>query len=624
MKNLRWSLFLFGLLSLTVGKAQIYDPVLTDYQREWDPADRIFYLSSPDLLTPEQAFARIKSTQAQPIKHSQFKKGFHPDYFWFYLKLKNPDKPKTVVLSFDRADFHHVQCFRKVGGRVDTLVITGDALPFTSRPVLVNGYAIPIALDTDQEMEIVLFADKRNEFIESKFGLYELNRFYEMKRYEFGQFAVYLGMVIFLVLFNLFLWWSLKDTIHLFFIAQLISSSLFLAANSGFINEWSLLDIPYKTSTLSTMLAFFWISFNFFFINGLLKLSRKNSRFYRLNRWCAQINLAMALVCFIGLAFVEYPLSSDFMSGLLVFMEVLYSINILIFTSTLIEQNIKRNPMARLYGWAILFIVIGFTLSTLDRNSSLNLYQYLGEFSKNFGWGIFGVFFEQLTLAFGLTLRYNLLNRKNSALELSLSRVKSEVAEKVIQTQETERQRLAKDLHDGLGGTLSTIKGQAANENVSGQTLRLIEKAIEDLRSVSRNLMPPELEKAGLTGSVYQAVERLRNVSKTEFIFITFGREVCLQADAELNIYRIIGELLNNILKHARASKAVIQLLYYDDYLLVSVEDNGVGIKTEEPVQGIGLKNIRSRVEYLKATLSVDTGAGGTTVMVRVPFVSEQ
>lgn len=230
------------------------------------------------------------------------------------------------------------------------------------------------------------------------------------------------------------------------------------------------------------------------------------------------------------------------------------------------------------------------------------------------------IFLILLGILSGLIFRSLRLNKKNAQYVLELMTVKNELSTKVIQTQETERQRLAKDLHDDLGGTLSTIKGQAANENASSETLNLIEKAIEDLRNVSRNLMPPELQKAGLAGSVHQAIERLRNSSKTEFIFISFGREVRLEADTELNIYRIIGELLNNILKHAGASKGVVQLLYYDDHLLISIEDNGVGIKTEEKNWGIGLKNINSRVEYLKAELSIDTGPYGTTVIIKVPY----
>lgn len=621
MKNFKWLLCVFGLLAFTEGKAQVYNTVLTDDQKEWNPANCIYWLSSADPLTPEQVFAKLRSTQARSLAQNRFKMAFHPDYLWFYVKIRNTGKPKTVVLNLDRADFHHVRCFRKAGKRIDTLALTGDALPFGARPLPVNGYATPVSLDTGEEAELLLMVDKRNEFIESKVGLYELNRFYGIKRYEFGVFSAYLGLVTFLVLFHLFLWLLLKDTVHLFFIAQLISSCLFLSGSAGFLSEWPLQDLPYRTSTLVTMMVFCWTGFTYFFINSFLKLTPENSRFYRPNRWLGQLNLVLTLACLLVMAGMKYPLHPDMVRGSLRIIEVVYTLNILGISGTLIEQNIRRNPMARLYGLAILFIILGFSLTTLDRNLSVNLHPYLSRLGANFSWIIPGIFFEQVILAFGLTIRYNLLNRKNTDLKLSLSKVKSEIAEKVIQTQEAERQRLAKDLHDDLGGTLSTIKGQAAHEHVSEETLKLIEKAIEDLRNVSRNLMPPELEKTGLAGSVHQAVERLRNVSGISFILITFGREVRLSADTELNIYRIIGELLNNILKHAKATKGVVQLVYYEDHLLVSVEDDGVGIKAGEQHRGIGLKNIHSRTEYLKATLSVDTGPYGTTVMVKVPFL---
>lgn len=620
MKKLERWLLLLGLLYFTAGQAQVYHPILIDDRDEWAPAHHVYYVSSPVLLTPEQAFARVESGQAPVLTQNRFKMGFHPDYFWFYLRLKSVGKPKTVVLKVDRPDLHHVQCFRKEGGRIDTLAMTGDAVPFTARPILVNGFAIPVELDAGQEVELLLLVEKRNESISSKLALYEINRFWQIKRYEFGIYATYLGIVIFLLLFHFFLWLSMRDTAHLFFIGQLISSCFYLSGSAGFLNEWPLLDLPYKLSTITSAMIFCWTGFCFFFINSFLKLSRSNSWFYRLNRGFGYLNFVLAFAWILGTFVKEYPLSPGYIKVHVTLMELVFSLNLLIFIGALVEQNIRRNPMARVYGLAVSFLALGFALNLLDRNSSLSLHPYLSRFGRNFSWIVPGIFFEQIALAFGLTIRYSLLNRKNTDLKISLSKAKSEIAEKVIHTQETERRRLAKDLHDDLGGTLSTIKGQAASENASLQTLNLIEKAIEDLRNVSRNLMPPELEEAGLAGAVHQAVERLQNVSQTEFIFITFGREVRLGADTELNIYRIIGELLNNILKHAKASKAVVQLLYYNDHLLVSVEDNGVGIKAGHENRGLGLKNINSRVEYLKATFSVDTGPYGTTVMVGVPY----
>lgn len=621
MKTFRWWLFLGGLLWFTTVSAQVYDAIIIDNQKEWKPAGHVYYLSSPDLLTPGQIFSRIESTQAAVINQNQFKMGFSPEYFWFYFKLKNTDKAKTVMLSLDRPDLHHVQCFRRYGGRIDTLAITGDAVPFTSRPVLVNGYAIPILLDTDQEVEILLLVDKRNEFIASKLSLYELNRFYEIKRYEFGVFSGFLGLVVFQVLFQFFLWLSFKDTVHLYFTGQLLSICFYLAGSAGFLNEWSLLDLPYRMSSVVTMLLFFWAGFNFFFINSFLKLNRTKSLFYRLNYALGYVNIFLALGWFLGIVFKEYPLTPGYIRAHIIIIEVVYAIDLLILVSTLVEQSIKKNPMAILYGVAASFIFLGFALAIFERrHPSFQIHQYLSLFGRNLGWIVPGVFLEQVILAFGLTIRYNQLNQKNMDLKISLSKVESEVAEKVIHAQETEHKRLAKDLHDGLGGTLSIIKGKAANENASRETLCLIEKAIDDLRNVSRNLMPPELEKVGLAGAVHQGVGRLQNISETRFIFISFGREMRLGAETELNIYRIVGELLNNILKHAKASEGVVQLLYYEDHLLVSVEDNGIGIKTEEKNWGIGLKNINSRVEYLKAELSIDTGLYGTTVMIKVPY----
>lgn len=334
------------------------------------------------------------------------------------------------------------------------------------------------------------------------------------------------------------------------------------------------------------------------------------------------VNLLIGMLCLIGVFIPIYPLSPFILKNILVFMEIVYSINTLFLLSTFIEQLIKRNPMAKLYGLACLFTAIGFGLSIIHRNSSLNLNKYLNFLSQSLGWVMQGVFFEQIILALGLTIRYNMLRRENLELEVSLTKTKTETARKVIETQETERQRLAKDLHDDLGGTLSAIKGKIANEKIKEETLNLVEKAIEDLRLVSRNLMPPELENEGLVKAVLYTIERIQSSSTIQFTFISFGRETRLSQEKELNIYRIISESVNNILKHAKASEAIIQLIYHEDYLHISVEDNGIGIKKNQKDWGIGLKNINSRVEFMQANIKIDSSSDtGTTIMIEVPFL---
>ncbi len=211
------------------------------------------------------------------------------------------------------------------------------------------------------------------------------------------------------------------------------------------------------------------------------------------------------------------------------------------------------------------------------------------------------------------------INRKATELKLSLSNSQNQLVKQVIQTQETERQRLAKDLHDDLGGTLSAIKGKIANEKASQEAINLVEKAIDDLRYISRNLSPPELENDGLIISIKNTIDRIQHVSNIHFTLITFGEKQRLNQDIKLNIYRIITELINNVLKHSKAQNAIIQIIYYQEYIQILVEDDGVGIKSDKNNWGIGLKNINSRVEFLGAKLNIDSSPKGTTVTIEVP-----
>jgi two-component system, sensor histidine kinase LadS len=219
-----------------------------------------------------------------------------------------------------------------------------------------------------------------------------------------------------------------------------------------------------------------------------------------------------------------------------------------------------------------------------------------------------------IVLAVGVLLHF-IQERQQLFLNLS------DKQQELIKTQETERTRIAQDLHDDLGGTLSAIKGKVANEMQNVETLNLVEKAIEDLRNISRNLLPAELAKNGLSKAIQQSIERLQSASKIAFTVIAFGKEKRMSEERELNIYRVISELLNNIVKHSKATKATVQVIFYDDYLHISVEDNGVGIKTEEINWGIGLKNVNSRIEFLKAKLLKDSNENGTTFIIEVSYV---
>jgi len=199
----------------------------------------------------------------------------------------------------------------------------------------------------------------------------------------------------------------------------------------------------------------------------------------------------------------------------------------------------------------------------------------------------------------------------------------------MINGQESERTRIAKDLHDGLGGLFSTIKMhfstlQHEKEELKTDTLfvksyELINSASEDVRRIAHNMMPEVLIRMGLV----QAIQELCNsISAGKLLQVTlqhYGMEKRLNSSTEIMLFRIMQELLNNIMKHAKATEAIIQFNKEGSRLSVIVEDNGRGfmLQEKEDKNSAGLASVESRVTYLNGKLSIDSQTGvGTTVMM--------
>ncbi len=225
----------------------------------------------------------------------------------------------------------------------------------------------------------------------------------------------------------------------------------------------------------------------------------------------------------------------------------------------------------------------------------------------------------------------NLKDQKIRALEqekqlLSLS--------SMLEGQENERIRIAKDLHDGLGGLLMNVKAhfskiQSEIQKVEALDIynsanKIIDKAHEEVRRISHNLMPADLRVGGLPIAIRQIVHELKNMHdiNTDYELVGFG-DKRLSEKLELYSYRIIQELTHNIIKHADARNVLVQLSLFEEELQIVVEDDGKGFQFEsvDHDDGIGLKSIISRVDQLGGTMDFDTKPGqGTSVSINIPL----
>jgi signal transduction histidine kinase len=232
---------------------------------------------------------------------------------------------------------------------------------------------------------------------------------------------------------------------------------------------------------------------------------------------------------------------------------------------------------------------------------------------------IFAVFIIMSVLF--LTNRNHL--KKKNKLQQEINKRQAELFNMTASIQDNERKRIAQDLHDGIGSLLSAAKlklSSVQQRTPVAETLHLIDDATAELRSISHNLMPATLSKLGLIAALQNMIDRL-NSKETKINLIIHGIDERLQEEMEIFTYRIISELMNNVVKHSNSTEATIQVIKYPTAINITIEDNGIGFDTnEQQHKGIGLTNIRSRVEYLKGTMHIDSSTGkGTTVVIDIP-----
>ncbi len=228
-------------------------------------------------------------------------------------------------------------------------------------------------------------------------------------------------------------------------------------------------------------------------------------------------------------------------------------------------------------------------------------------------------------------LLYRRKQRQKEALDQAIIRHNEEQLKAVLEGQEIERRKIARELHDGVGQTLAGIKlnWEGLAESVKShknfgkldKLSGMLDGAAVEVRTISHQMMPKELEQFGLIS----ALESMLNYSSTsnniDFTLEHFGITERLPAHIELSLFRISQELISNAIKHASASQINLQIIQRNKFYVFIASDNGKGFNSQsQNSKGIGLMNIESRVQSIHGSLSIESNEGeGTIFTIRIP-----
>jgi two-component system sensor histidine kinase UhpB len=204
------------------------------------------------------------------------------------------------------------------------------------------------------------------------------------------------------------------------------------------------------------------------------------------------------------------------------------------------------------------------------------------------------------------------------------TRHKDEVAQSVLQAEEAERKKLGEELHDNINQLLGVVKlyiqhalvNPKMREELLHKSASYITQTIEEIRQLSRSLLPPALQEHGLLESLHQLIDDIRPVKAIDFKVEHEGFDESKVPDNKcLILYRIIQEQLNNALKHSNAQSVIIRLAHCGERVQLMIQDDGIGFDPGEVKPGMGLNNIHNRIEVFNGEMEIVSSPGNGCVL---------
>lgn len=230
-------------------------------------------------------------------------------------------------------------------------------------------------------------------------------------------------------------------------------------------------------------------------------------------------------------------------------------------------------------------------------------------------------------ISFGLYIFQNRKRKAQHKQDKAVIQEKNKGLKAVIQAQEDERKRIAKDLHDGIVQQLGGLKlglQKVFMDSETTETNRIIEildDSAQELRELSHKMMPRSLGELGLMPALKDMIENSLGNTSIKYQFEYFGIKDRFKENIEIAIYRIAQELVSNVIKHSNADIVNIQLFKSDNSIVFIVEDNGSGINISEKKEGIGLMNISTRLDTINGKVNYEPSPeSGTLVTIKIPI----
>lgn len=576
---------------------------------------------STPTLTAEEMFVHFVRNGVPAYGSSYLNFGYSKSGFWIFLTVKNDTrKPQHLYYYAANPHLNRILLFCEKDGKIFAEENTGDLMPFDQREISHKDFVLDFTLQPQETQTLMLRVDNRGYTTMLPLTLLYPADYDKNMQQDYLLWGIVSGILLFVSVFSFFMFVSLRDRLYLFYGLYALTTLLYVWCNNGLGYQYLWSDYPMVASRIRLILGS---------INGALILhnmqlfvsqSSKNSRFY-----VPVLVVKFLLVGITLLMFIPYDFTQDLqlIKVSLIISDVIFLAAIVLMFATLTEKIRQGKMVALYYMIAVIFFVGGTILMLMVRLKVMEP-SYV---TVN---GIYaGILAEIVILTFALTRRYNIHTREREALKEEIREKEKMEAINLALAQERERKRIAADMHDDLGASLSSLRLMSE--------LSTRKNTVEELRDDTMNISRSAEE---LTFKIREIVWTLDNendnlenlllyIQKYGNRFfagspIKFEMELPLyipyhhfSGENRRHIYLAVKEIFNNALKHSQADTVRCDISI-DGRLHIRIADNGTGFDTRQNTSGHGLKNIRNRMEALGGKCEITSSEQGTKIGLEI------
>lgn len=533
---------------------------------------------------------------------------------WMKFSVANTtDQEKELAFIFGNHTINEIVLYQYTDSGLAHLHTTGSGYPFSSRPYPFFVYTFPLQFEADETKDYVVSIDSKGELVMFMPIMLSPRHLKSQNDRSYTAIGVFIGIILICGIFNFFLFISLRERIHLLYALYALVAIWCLLSMVTMDFQFLFPDHPQFIYPSRFSSNFMYFAFLLLIMQLFLKQTADNSRMY----WPAKVLIAVNVLCVAlewGIGLPRWPSGwSDMHYNVL---RTVHLLNFLIILWSCVEKIRQGYRLAWVFLSALLVLIIGGVLTIINTMGWLNWHTVLMPPSPV----AMGMTIEAVIICFGILYQYHVLKQEKERLSQELQHQKLTVAKEILRVEEEEKKRFARNLHDELGGNLAALKVAVQQleieKKIADRINALVDRTSIVTRTIAHDIMPPEFERTALDELLSGYFNQLSLTGKIHFSFVSDKINGYFNKQQELMIYRILLELSANIIRHSKATEATIQLISYDDYLEIMVEDNGIGFDLSSTKKGMGLHNIDTRISYFHGSMIVDSGEKGTTIII--------